>query len=214
MIDIITGDRLDEETRAALASGRAHPAVALFIESALSMRNAAEPESDALNGALLERESPALMAEGALQAVFARIDALPAAGAARAAGSGPIVIPAPLRAAVEEAERKAGWKWSGSGIRTLDLVKEGGVKAQLLRIEAGKSTPRHTHAGREYTLCLHGGFSDSRGSYGPGDIATGDPTVMHTPTADDDGPCLVLAITDADLKFTGLMGLLQRLTGG
>ncbi len=213
MIDILTGERLDEETVAALASGRTDPAVALFIESVLELRGLPTSGGDALAGVWLETETPAPMAADALTKALARISATPQVRPRAAADRSPIVVPAPLRSAVEEAERQRGWKWAGPGIRSLDIVRDGGIKAQLLRIEAGRSTPRHTHVGKEYTLCLQGGFTDSRGSYGPGDVAVGDPSIVHTPTADEDGPCLVLAITDADLKFTGVMGLIQRLTG-
>ena len=64
------------------------------------------------------------------------------------------------------------------------------------------------------TLCLIGGYSDGRGSYGPGDVSIADPTVTHQPKADDDGVCFVLAVTDAGLKFEGVLGAIQKLIGG
>ncbi|MBL4544621.1 MAG: cupin domain-containing protein [Oceanicaulis sp.] len=36
--------------------------------------------------------------------------------------------------------------------------------------------PHHGHDGTEFTLVLSGGFSDGRGSYGPGDVCMANPT--------------------------------------
>jgi putative transcriptional regulator len=214
---IATGAPIEDTTLAALASGRLDPALALFLESAMERRGLGDLSGDALAGAALESETPAAVCDDALARVLARIDA--GEGAIRPRKSvrlDPDVIrlPKALQASVREAERVRGWSGPLPGIRSLALDLPGSVKAEILRIEAGASTPRHTHGGREYTLCLLGGFSDGRGSYGPGDIATADDSVEHQPRADADGPCYVLAITDADLRFSGVLGAAQRLFGG
>ncbi len=66
--------------------------------------------------------------------------------------------------------------------------------------------PSHTHAGLELTLVLQGGFCDRTGHFLRGDVAEADSDVDHRPVADDDGPCLCLAVTDAPLRLTGRVG--------
>jgi putative transcriptional regulator len=193
MMKVTSGQVMDEATRAALASGRAEPAVSLFIESLMEMRGLAVEAGEAIAAAALEAEAPAEMAAGALDRVFAAIDAMPRP--ARAPHYPDLIT-------------------AGPGVRKLRLGVGGEARAELIRLEAGALTPWHTHKGQELTLCLLGGFSDGFASYGPGDVSIADPTIRHRPKADDDGPCFVLAVTDAGLKFEGVLGAIQKLTGG
>ena len=214
---IASGDHFEDATLAAITSGRLDPAVALFLESALEMRGLTDPSPDAVAGSALEAEAPAALANDALARVMATIDLGEASVRnRRSARPDPVVIRLPrvLQQYVRDAEAAKGWSSGLPGIRSLTLDLPGSVKAEILRIDAGAATPRHTHRGREYTLCLIGGFSDGRGSYGPGDISEADASVEHQPRADADGPCYVLAITDADLRFSGLLGAVQRVFGG
>lgn len=212
MIRLQSGREIDDETRAALASGRADPSVALFIDAVLALRGLTDYAGDVLAGAALEQEAPAAMSAGALAAVFARIDGDAAAKQSGRLGRDELIrLPPAVQSVIRDAEAKDGWRWGTPGIRILPLASEGMVRAEIIHIDAGVSAPRHTHAGREYSLCLAGGFSDDRGSYGPGDVAYADPDVTHRPTGDADGPSLVLVITDAELRYTGALGVLQRL---
>lgn len=207
-----TESQLDEAAAGLLASGRVDAALALFVDSAMALRGRSEP-GDAIAGALLEAAEPVSLSEGALERTLALIDAGDAAPLRRQAhGDDLIRLPPMLREAIETAEQGAGWKGVAPGIRQLKLdVRGATASAEILRIDAGAAVPPHTHAGQELTLCLIGGFSDGRGSYGPGDISLADPSVRHRPRADADGPCYVLAVTDADLRFEGVLGLLQKL---
>lgn len=212
-----TRSDLDEAAAGLVASGRVDAALALFIESAMALRGRLD-EATVVAGAFLETCAPEPMSPDALDSVLAAIDRLEAeAGepAVRRPFADDIIrLPAGLRTAVEAAEARKGWKLIAPGIRQLKLDLAGATHdAEVLRIDAGAATPRHTHDGRELTLCLIGGFSDGRGSYGPGDISYADADVRHQPRADDDGPCYVLAVTDAGLRFEGLLGLLQKLGG-
>ncbi len=214
MIRVETGQNMDETTLAALASGSAGPAIALFFDSVLEMRGLSQAHSDAAAGSMLEAETPTEMRADALERAFAAIDGAAKPREVKDRLSNEMIrIPARLKDAIEEAERTNGWTSASPGIRSLQLGLQGDVKAEVLRIAAGASTPRHTHRGRELTLCLMGGFSDGRGSYGPGEVSFADPDVTHTPVADDDGPCFVLAVTDAGLQLTGLLGVIQKLLG-
>ncbi len=218
MIRVEAGPELELETLAALAAGRADPGLSLLLECAMEMRGSRTPAPDAVAGALLESEQPVTMSADALSRVFAAIDG-DQAGQATHKSDAPddaarelIRIPQNLRQRIEDAERRNGWK-SNAGLRTLELDLGGAHKAEIMRIPAGAGVPRHTHRGQELTLCLSGGFSDGVGAYGPGDVSITDPTITHRPVADTDGPCYVLAVTDAGLKFTGLLGLLQKAFG-
>ena len=212
---------LDEASRVALEVGYADPGVALLADTMAAFHAGAASMEDRLSGAFLEREAPAPMRSNALESVLASIDALEPSEpafrkAAQAASDGInelIRLPQPLRDLALESTGQQGWKFGGPGIRTLTLNADGDTEVQIMRLQAGKRVPQHTHEGREYTLCLEGGFSDERGSYGPGDLSVADSNVIHTPIADEDGHCLVLTVTDARLKFTGVLGILQRFFG-
>ena len=215
MIRIAKGPHLDDESRAMLASGRANASIALFIDTVVEMRGLEERAGERFSGALLEAEAPADMRTDALERVFAAIDG----GASVKTSLAPlypelIKLPPSLADAVRSAEAGKGWRSIGFGVRQLPLGDADGVNAEILRIPPGAATPKHTHRGREYTLCLVGTFSDATGEYGPGDVAYADPSITHQPTADrKGGPVFVLAISDGGLQLTGLMGVLQRLTG-
>ncbi len=220
MIEFETGDAPDPAMLAALSSGRGDPAIGLFLETALALRGRSEPAAEAFAGAMLEAEAPAELADGALERAFARIDgAVPEATPGSRQGSfAPqhlelIRMPPALLERIVAAEANTGWRARGPDISILPLATGGKVRAEVIRIQPKAAVFRHTHLGGEATLCLHGGFSDHRGSYGVGDVCSADPNVTHRPVADDDGACFVLAITDAGLKFTGLVGLVQRLIG-
>lgn len=213
MIRVSREQELDDATRAALASGRAHPALGLFIDTLMEMRGISELEGEALAGAALEAETPAAMSPHALDMVFAAIErggSKPQRALVYPELSG---LPVALRELVREAEAKRGWGMSGPGIRRLDLSREGGLKLEMIRLDAGKAVPWHTHKGRELTLCVHGEYADGLATYGPGDFSITDGTIRHQPTASEAGPAYALAVTDAGLRFEGLLGALQRLVG-
>ncbi len=190
-------------------------------------------DADALAGLLLEAEPPVHMREGALDDALAIIDAeLTGAGEAgpavmqgdtgeqrqkRAAGLASkaldeiLSLPAPIRDLV--LERGAGWSFAGPGVRTMELLREGSAKAELIRLEPGQGVPRHTHDGREFTLVLCGAFHDGHARYGAGDMAVADPELTHRPVAEEGEVCIALAVTDGPLSFTGPLGWVQRALG-
>jgi putative transcriptional regulator len=213
MIRVTRQAELDEATRAALASGRAQPALGLFIDTLMTLRGISEGEGDAIAGAALEGEAPAEMHPEALAMAFAAIER----GAARKprAMAYPELadLPSGLREAIREAEGRTSWKTIGPGIRSLNLGSTGDLKAEIIRVSAGMSVPWHTHKGHELTLCVHGEYSDGLATYGPGDFSVTDGTIRHQPRAHDAGPAYAFAVTDAGLKFEGLLGALQKLIG-
>ena len=208
---VTPGQVFDDATRAALASGRAEPAFGLFIESLQEMQGLSPDAGAVLSGAMLEAEAPASLPPDALDRTLAAIDRdgpQPASLHYEELTRAPIVL-----GAIRDAEAGRGWRRLAPGVRRLRLDVGGEAKAEIVRLDAGVAIPFHTHKGLELTLCLAGGFSDGRGSYGPGDVSMADPGIRHQPKADDDGPCFVLAVTDAGLRFEGLLGAIQKLTG-
>ena len=159
---VTSGPLMDDATRAALASGRAEPSLALFIDVLMQMRGISASEGEA----------------------------------------------------IAEAEARRGWSLAGPGIKRLPLGVGAKARAEIIRLEAGVKVPWHSHKGQELTLCIHGEFSDSRATYGPGDFSISDPSIRHQPLAYTNGPAYALAVTDAGLKFEGLLGALQKLMGG
>lgn len=213
MMKLTQGIAIDDATRAALASGRAEPALGLFIDTLMQMRGISEREGEFIAGAALESETPAELPPHLLDMVFAAIDrgagkpkAKPALRHAELAST-PVI----LQDAILEAEARRGWSVYGPGIWRLPLGLGGRAKAEILRIDPGVAVPWHTHKGQELTLCLVGEYTDREDTYGPGDFSIADGAVRHQPVAHNAGHVYALAVTDAGLKFEGLLGALQKL---
>ena len=212
------------EIFAAYASGTLDPALTLLLGTQRSLRgdtDTALAMADILSGALLERETPAQMSDNALESAFSAIDALetsksvvnsPVALASNALDE-ILALPDPLRGFAIEAAGKAGWQRTAPGIQRLTLDVGSDVETEIYRIEPGTAVPRHSHEGSEFTLVVSGGFTDETGNYGPGDLSVNGPDDTHQPIADAGEICFTLAVRDGGLKFTGLMGLIQKLVG-
>jgi putative transcriptional regulator len=98
------------------------------------------------------------------------------------------------------------------GVRQAILSTDKAATARLLYIPAGAAVPDHGHHGNELTMVLQGGFSDEYDHFLRGDVEIADEDINHTPIADVGEDCICLAVTDAPLKFSGLMPrLLQPL---
>ena len=104
------------------------------------------------------------------------------------------------------------WTKLGVGIRQNIISSNSSGSVRLLYIPPGQAVPDHSHNGLELTLVLQGSFSDDTGWFGVGDLEIADEHLEHTPTADAGPPCICLAATDAQLRFsTFLPRLLQPL---
>ncbi len=209
---------------AAHASGRLPAPLRLLIDTRAALDPAtfdAARDGDVVAGALLEAAEPSPLSPDAMSDALARIDALePEAAApaavARAAGGALqelLGLPEPARSAALAAIERGGWKFAGLGIKRLDLVAEGAMKAQLLRIEPGAGAPLHSHAGDDYTQVLRGAFNDGTAVFRRGDLCVADPETTHVTSAERGDVCIALAVTDAPLEFKGLLGLVQKAFG-
>ncbi|MEH6490149.1 ChrR family anti-sigma-E factor [Hyphomonas oceanitis] len=208
------------ELYAAYAAGTLDPGYALMVETQGALRDDVRQSvavSEAAAGMLLEAEEAAPMAEGALDRVFAAIDAGAAKTPQRAAAEMPEIneierLPEPVVKLARDAFARGGWKRPARGISRLNLDIGSDARVELYRIQPGATVPRHTHGAQEYTLVLAGGYSDATGSYGPGDLAVKGPDDTHVPVGDEGEVCYALII-HGGLRLTGAMGLVQRLMG-
>ena len=210
MVQLTSAALMDDATRAALASGRAEPYLGLFIDTLLEMRGISENEGAVIAGAALEAEIVSDMSPNALDMAFAAIDRGGAIPKSRLVYDDLSQTPAILQDAILAAEARRSWGFGGPGIKRLPLGVAGDAKIEVIRIEAGTKVPWHSHKGQELTLCLAGQFSDANGTYDPGDFSVYDGSVRHQPVASSAGPVYALAVTDAGLKFEGVLGALQK----
>jgi putative transcriptional regulator len=168
---------------------------------------------ESIGGALLDSESGAPFdVEASLADVLARLDKEPAAPVYSAEV---MAAPEELRPAFAQALARSRWSFAGPGLRTLNLDIPGanrfGEQPQVLKIEPGYGAPRHGHGAMELTLVLEGAFRDETGVYGPGDLAIASNSLTHRPVAAPGPTCLAYAVSLAPMKFTGLLGMAQRL---
>ncbi|ABI77434.1 putative anti-sigma factor, ChR family [Hyphomonas neptunium ATCC 15444] len=213
------------ELYSAYAAGCIDPAFALMLEAQSLMRSDVRRSvamSEMISGSFLDSAPAARMRDGALERTLAKIDAIEARpeqqrAAGKAAGGAIneiLELPEPVRGAAINAVGKQGWQIVSLGLKRLKLDVGSAMEVELYRINAGSKIPRHSHGGTEFTMVLSGGFSDERGSYGPGDVCVKGPSDIHQPVADDDEVCYALAVRDGGLRFTGMLGMVQRLLGG
>ncbi len=190
------------------AGSLAHP-LSLLVAAHLALCadcRAAVAHYEALGGALLDALEPEPLLPGALEGVFARIDALGAAAPAPASDGG---IAEPLGACLRGTAAHLPWRRVARGMAQIDLEPDGlarGAGLRLLRLAPGFTAPRHSHLGSEVTLVLQGEFSDHRGRYRRGDVCLADPSVDHRPSVGGETACLCLAYQDAPLRLTGPLG--------
>lgn len=169
--------------------------------------------AEAIGGALLEGMAAAPVSADGLKAVLARLEHEPdvAEPAARpVAGATPPGLPAALARYVDTAIGESGWRALAPGIQQLRLKTGGGAQARLLRLKPGTPLPEHSHRGTELTLLLAGSYADELGQFARGDMAELDESVTHRPIVDPGEECIALVVTDAPLKFSGLLARLAQ----
>ena len=212
------------EVYSSYAAGCLDPAFCLLVETQAALRpdvQRAVARAETIAGVFFESEEKAALSAGAVDKALALIDAYeagerPVARAVTLASEGLdelLDLPEPLRETALQSYQKHKWQGLTQGIRRLKLDAGSAAEVELYRIEPGRTVPKHSHHGSEFTLVVAGGFTDESGSFGPGDLSLKGPNDTHQPTGDMDGVCYALAVRDGGLKFTGMMGLIQRLAG-
>lgn len=196
----------------AYAAGNLPEAFGLAIATHVSMCDDCRARLcafEAVGGAVVESCETVAMSEGSLEAVMARTSAKNRASAPTLARS---TVPSPLSDYIGRDFSAVKWRPLGMGVRQAILKTGPGASARLLYIPAGQAMPDHGHRGMELTLVLQGAFSDAEDRFGPGDVEIAAEDLKHTPIAESGVPCICLAVTDAPLRFTGLIPrLLQPL---
>lgn len=198
---------LSDELLMAYSAGSLPEAFSLITATHISMCDIcrARLESyDAIGGAVVEDctgESP--LDDTALAATLALIeqtDVPPASVPARSA-----VLPVPLMSYVGGDVDDIRWRPVGMGVKQAILPTSPEATARMLLIPAGSAVPDHGHRGTELTLVLKGAFSDEFDRFARGDIEIATEEDEHMPVADFGEDCICLAVTDARLRFSGLI---------
>jgi putative transcriptional regulator len=200
-----------DELVLALAAGRLPPAqallVAVHLEGCTECRTQAHL-MQAVGGALIEEAEPLALATDSWTRTLERIDAAATRPMAWAPAreEPPLLLPGgtPWPAGLRGC-RVSGWRWMSPGRRFARVVLPYDPEAALflLRIDEGRSLPRHTHRGVELTQVLCGSFHDGRARFGPGDFDAADEDVLHEPVVERGAECVCLAHVGGSLRFEG-----------
>jgi putative transcriptional regulator len=202
----------------AYASGASDEALSLIVATHLALCPQCRgkvAKMEALGGAILADVAPEPVSDSALKAVMARLDlAIVEKPVSRAISPAHFTAPEPLRSYLGGDLDRVHWTKMGPGISYKPLFRRGPARAQLIRSRAGRGVGMHSHGGEEFTLVLTGGFTDTTGHYRRGDLQCTDPSVLHRPLADEGEDCIVLAVSDAPLKFQSrAVGVLGKIFG-
>lgn len=162
---------------------------------------------DSIGGAMLgtDGDTLATMDTGSLAAVMERLEDCPAGPTRPARATGNKTVPVPLSDYIGDDLTGVKWRNIGMGVRQAILPTSAEATARLLHIPAGVAMPDHGHNGIEMTMVLQGAFQDEDGYFARGDVETADADVNHTPVADIHEDCICLAVSDAPLRFKGLL---------
>lgn len=198
---------LNEELTMGYAAGTLPEAVNLIVATHLSLSDesrAGVEAAEAIGGVMLEGAEPAELSEGALDRALARLDAAaPTPHFAHKPSKG--IFPKVLQDYVGGDVDAVKWRSIGGGVKQAILPTDKDASARLLYIPAGKAVPDHGHKGMELTLVLQGAFSDEVDRFARGDIEIADEDLDHQPIAEAGADCICLAVTDAPLKFNGIL---------
>jgi putative transcriptional regulator len=209
---------LTDEVLMAYSAGTLPEAFSLLVATHISLCDTCRAQleaCDAIGGALMD-QAPAPMAEmsdDSFAATMAMIsDDRPTSNIARPIKPG--VLPAPLQDYVGGDLGAIKWRPIGMGAKQAVLKTSKQASARLLFIPAGVAMPDHGHHGMEMTMVLQGAFLDEDDHFARGDVEIADSNLEHTPVADIHEDCICLAVTDAPLRFKGLLPrVMQKLIG-
>jgi putative transcriptional regulator len=206
----------DYDVLVAHAAGTSDEATSLIVATHLALcpecrRKVISVEK--AGGALLADVAPAEMSRNAWNSVLARLDER-ALEKPKPRAAGNFIAPEPLRSYLGGDIDSIKWTAIVPGVSYKPLFRRGDMDARLIRSRPGHGVGVHTHRGEELTLCLAGGYTDVTGAFARGDLQTADPALEHRPMADAGEDCIVLAVSDAPLKFrNAAIGLLAKFFG-
>ena len=201
-----------DQVLSAYAAGELAEAFNLIVATHVSMCDDCRAQLaaiEALGGAVIEGGEAVEMSDSALEAALSRIEMLPQATMrVRPVSRG--LLPVPLADYISGDLSSIRWTALGAGVRQAILPTDRKATARLLYIPAGAQMPDHGHRGMEMTLVLQGAFADESDRFGPGDIEVADEEMEHTPVAEMGADCICLAVTDAPLRFRGMLPRLAQ----
>lgn len=194
----------------AYAAGDLPEAVNLIVATHISLCDecrAALESYEAVGGAVLDTCNSVSMSASSLSSVLdmIRTQDTEILQSQKPAVAQDDVLPAPLADYVDGGLENVKWRPVGMGVKQAVLETSSEASARLLYIPAGTAIPDHGHKGMELTLVLKGAFRDEDGYFARGDIEIASEDLHHTPVADISEDCICLAVTDAPLKFKGLV---------
>ncbi|HVZ72826.1 MAG TPA: ChrR family anti-sigma-E factor [Polyangia bacterium] len=208
-----------DERLAEYAAGACGEAPALGIACHVSLCAACAARLrafEAVGGAVLETGAPDATAPGALEAVLARLDdvpaELPAVDPAAERLLAPLGVPRVVWRYLAPGAAAAGWRRLVPGIAGLDLrVGAAGTMARLVRLRPGLEIPLHDHGGDEHTVILTGALADDEGRFARGDISIRAAGARHVQRVEHDEPCVALVVNEGALVPLTLKGKLLGL---
>ena len=165
---------------------------------------AAVAAAEEVGGVLLDDSGFETLSEDALDRLMARLDE-PVPPAPAVTTPTDAVLPQPLRDYLGGDVDSIAWKSIGGRVHQHLIPTYDSGQARMLLIPPGCPVPEHGHRGREWTLVLTGSFTDHTGEFARGDMQDADENIVHQPLAGRGEDCVCLAITDAPLRFSGLL---------
>jgi putative transcriptional regulator len=205
----MSGHTAPDELLLDWASGALAPGPALAVALHVALDPTARLTARRLGdvaGALLESEAGAELDDQALHRTLARLEGLAVEAPSAPTPARPKFEWAPL-ALRPYLDRGGEWRRVLGGFEEIRLALPGDRhRVSLLRLAPGRGLPMHRHVGAEYTVVLHGGYTDTTGNYGVGDFAVGPGPEQHEPIADPGPPCIALIVLEQPIVLTGRWG--------
>jgi len=200
---------LTDEILMGYAAGTLPEAFNLMVATHVSLCDTCRAQLEALEsvgGEVLDRtlDNVVSMDEGSLAATLSLIAGGPVEEI-RMPRAKESILPGPLQDYVGGDLKDIQWRSVGLGVKQAILPTSKDASARLLFIPAGAAMPDHGHHGTEMTMVLQGAFQDEDDYFARGDVEVADSDMHHTPVADIHEDCICLAVTDAPLRFDGLL---------
>jgi len=164
-----------------------------------------------VGGAVLTSLPPAVMANGALAAVEARLNE----PVQPAAADMIFTLPETEIPGLPKFVRRyqfGNWKWVAPAVhlRRIMLPYASDTRVFLLKSGPGTKMLEHAHTGFEMTCVLSGAFSQGGAHFRPGDFDLGDETVDHKPVVDSGEDCVCLVAMQGSLRLNGVLGRIMQ----
>ena len=198
----------DDSTLLSYAAGSLPENAALLVSCHLQFCDVCRHtirDGETIGGKMLDDLPAAVLPARVRSQVLARLHETPAQTPSPKTNTwSPDELPLPLQPLVGRDYSKLKWSPLVPGVGQIKLDSPRG-KLRLLNISPGTCLPMHSHRDSELTLVLRGSYADEIGRFAAGDVADLDPSVEHQPIVDSQVSCVSLVVSDAPLKFRGIV---------